>query len=272
METITFKCEVITPMFMGGADRNSVELRPSEFKGMMRFWWRAIKAENNIQKLKEEESKIFGGTGEGEGRSKVLIKIKPLNVSEGEYWPLPHRRNFKKKCFNVGSQFKVELSFKDIDENFFSNLFILTTLLGGFGGRSRRGFGCVQIIEPALPKIGHEYIVNLLSTIQNSYNQRNKIINSKSGGQYPWIKEIEIGKEYENWEDLLIRIGQATHNHRDPSFGNASPRMASPVYVSIIKLGSNYKPIVTTLNSYFPQGYTRWDFNKQNQFKKPILC
>ena len=54
VHSVIFKCRVVTPMFMAGADNETPELRPSEFKGMMRFWWRAIKAEDNIEKLKQE--------------------------------------------------------------------------------------------------------------------------------------------------------------------------------------------------------------------------
>ncbi|MGC8872690.1 MAG: type III-B CRISPR module RAMP protein Cmr1, partial [Caldimicrobium sp.] len=73
MKKVILKCKIITPMFMAGADRSNPELRPSEFKGMMRFWWRAIRAESDIEKLKKEEAEIFGGTGEKEGKSKVRI-------------------------------------------------------------------------------------------------------------------------------------------------------------------------------------------------------
>ncbi|MDW8109975.1 MAG: type III-B CRISPR module RAMP protein Cmr1, partial [Candidatus Kryptonium sp.] len=48
MHEITLSCSVITPMFMAGADGRTPEIRPSEFKGMMRWWWRAIKAEDDI--------------------------------------------------------------------------------------------------------------------------------------------------------------------------------------------------------------------------------
>jgi CRISPR type III-B/RAMP module RAMP protein Cmr1 len=74
MKWVKFTCSVVTPMFMAGADGRTPELRPSEFKGIMRFWWRAIREDDDIEKLKEEEAKIFGGT-EKEGKSKVAIRI-----------------------------------------------------------------------------------------------------------------------------------------------------------------------------------------------------
>jgi CRISPR-associated protein Cmr1 len=115
----------------------------------------------------------------------------------------------------------------------------------------------------------------MLNKISSRYQlDSSKITNTGEGGNYPWIKKIEIGKEYQSWEDLVKKIGQASHNHRDPSLGNASPRMASPIYVSVIKIGGKYHPIITTLNSYFPHdGYPSWNFNQQQEqdFKQEIL-
>ena len=72
---IKLKCRVVTPMFMAGADGQTPELRPSEFKGMMRFWWRAIKAEDDIEQLKRDETEIFGGTGETGCKSKINLRL-----------------------------------------------------------------------------------------------------------------------------------------------------------------------------------------------------
>jgi hypothetical protein len=116
-------------------------------------------------------------------------------------------------------------------------------------------------------------VLKLLKKIQSSYivKKSNKIINTQRCGNYPWIREIEIGKSYDTADELLKKIGEASHIHRDSSLGNAKPRMASPVYVSIIKQEDVYKPIITTLNSYFPSKYPRWNFGKQKDFKKEIL-
>ena len=269
---LTFKCKLITPMFMAGADRKTPELRPSEFKGMMRFWWRAIKAEDDIKRLKKEEAQIFGGTEEKEGRSKIWIRIKELKKKTGEYWPLPHKKNFLTNCYLPDSEFEFNLKINlKIDEEKIVSLVFLSFILGGFGKRSRRGFGSVQVENFKL-SISYELIKNLLNKIQNSYEIRNnKIINLKEGTNYPWIKEIEIGKPCKDVESLLIKIGKASHNCKDPSLGNANPRMASPLYVSVIRDEEGFKPIVTTLNSYFPRSYPKWDFKKQESFKEEIL-
>lgn len=41
METLTFTCKIITPMFLAGADGQTPELRAASIKGALRFWWRA---------------------------------------------------------------------------------------------------------------------------------------------------------------------------------------------------------------------------------------
>ncbi len=62
MKKLTFELEFITPAFIGGANQQA-ELRPASFVGLLRWWWRALKGECDIKKLREEEIKIFGGDG-----------------------------------------------------------------------------------------------------------------------------------------------------------------------------------------------------------------
>jgi CRISPR-associated protein Cmr1 len=281
MKSIKLKCKVITPMFMAGADGKTPELRPSEFKGMMRFWWRAIRADDEIENLRKEEAKIFGGTGEKEGKSKVMIKVCPQQISFSSYRPLPHSqtKTFTFPCICVNSTFEIFLRGEEEFINIFKNVLFLSTILGGFGKRSRRGFGSVAIIEPEELNLENLQKEELLSKILDTLNQidnhyeisSSKIVNKKSGGNYPWIKEIEIGNKHDDWETLLKKIGNATHNLKNPSLGNSSPRMASPIYVSVVKLKDGFYPIVTTLNSSFPQNYPYYDLRKQNDFKREVL-
>ncbi|MFQ3620256.1 MAG: type III-B CRISPR module RAMP protein Cmr1 [Spirochaetales bacterium] len=69
----TYELEVVTPLFLGGADPTHAEIRPASLKGILRFWWRAIygpqicepyikngKYEKGLQELKKQEEAIFG--------------------------------------------------------------------------------------------------------------------------------------------------------------------------------------------------------------------
>ncbi|MEO0272361.1 MAG: type III-B CRISPR module RAMP protein Cmr1 [candidate division WOR-3 bacterium] len=168
---LELKCRVITPMFMGGSDGLTPELRPSEFKGMMRWWWRAMKSCKDVSALRDEESLFFGGTGNGQGKSKVALRIINQDVRfekrsvievypgkiEGLKYILYSTFALKsggariiKGFITPGSTFLVRLAAFD-EESFrvgISSLW-MAIYLGGFGARSRRGGGNLEIIgEP----------------------------------------------------------------------------------------------------------------------------
>lgn len=179
MYSLKINCRLITPMFMAGADGRTPELRPSEFKGMMRWWWRAIKAEDDIEKLKKEEVKIFGGTGEGEGRSKVkvVINFDPIQFNEHRkdnlksWYQLNWRfdrngntlvgndagigylfystvlPNREKQFIKDGFEFDIQIN--SFDNEAFRQAIAslwLAIYLGGFGTRARRGGGNITVV------------------------------------------------------------------------------------------------------------------------------
>ncbi len=77
--------EVLTPLYLGGADQ-SAELRAPSLKGGLRFWWRTLnpipaKREKNDPRdgLAKKEARIFGGAGAGQGQAPFLLTVaKPL--------------------------------------------------------------------------------------------------------------------------------------------------------------------------------------------------
>ena len=171
MSSIMFRCEVLTPLFLSGANGQDAELRPSSIKGLMRFWWRALNGHFTLSELREEEAKIFGCGGEEARRSsfslRILQDISSVIIEKKQ--PLPHHTG-KENCeyltkpksckgiekFNSNKcqkgrpississgTFFVELRGKDLER--YKNLFEITCILGGFGKRSRRGFGSVRI-------------------------------------------------------------------------------------------------------------------------------
>jgi len=280
MKEKRIKCKLITPLFMAGNDKDTPELRPSGFKGMTRFWWRAIRAEDNVDNLRKKEAEIFGGSGEKEGKSKVMIKVIPEAISTSSYRPLPHSdtKKFPFSCIKENSTFDIILTAEANLISFFTKILVLSTILGGFGKRARRGFGSIEIVEPKEFSFGDldkdELLIKILEILKQlggHYEiQNSKIVNTNPGADYPWVKQIEIGNRPRTWELLLTEIGRASHNHKNPSLGSASPRLASPIYVSIIRLKTLYYPIVTTLNSAFPRNYN-FNLNKQNDFKRQVL-
>jgi len=236
MYTTKFKCSVVTPMFMSGADKSTPELRPSEFKGMMRFWWRAAKAENNITKLREEEAEIFGGTGESEGRSKVKIALK------GQSPPVGKDISDEIKDFSgckyllystfalktrgeriirkyIKSYYEFYITLEALDENSFKHALCslwLAIYLGGFGTRARRGGGCLSVKEDSGNPIGLNFKATAKSEselskwISINLSKIKSIIETVGTSKYTNLSEskILILKPRENWIDALNCIGE----------------------------------------------------------------
>jgi len=223
--TIKFQCETITPLFMHGADGKTPELRPASIKGVMRFWWRAINGDKkNIEELREEEGEIFGNT---EKKSKLIIF--PIEIIEEKDYKIsltPHHRegycsesDEEKNCFfkndrcmkankKIGKfyTFEIKMFLKNnsyINKEQLINLFQTVTILGGFGQRSRRGFGSIQIVEDEV-FTSLEEIEELIKSINPkfSFGAKNKKEN------YPYIIDIQIGKNGEkDFNRLLKKIG-----------------------------------------------------------------
>ncbi len=282
-QTINFKCETITPMFLAGADGKTPELRVPSIKGALRFWWRALNAnlvtKNNgnydYSELKRQESAIFGGTDNG-GRSKVIISIGQQSSNTTSAHPTPHKdKPFSKLAFAIGSEFEITISV--VENNVMNieqvkNLFIIVSLLGGLGNRSRRGFGSFKITEINDVKFEQPNYVKEIEIIIKSINPAYPFVNSSAN--YPFLKSIEIGQSDTN---ITLKIGKVTHSVKENSgwgynnsMGSAKPRFSSPIYVSVIKKNDDkLYPIITTLNTVPPNG--KGDVSIQKTFKTKLL-
>ena len=71
---------VVTPMFCAGANPGKAELRLPSFKGVLRFWWRALawsRLDGNLEEIRRQEDALFGSTGEGQSRVSMRLAIDP---------------------------------------------------------------------------------------------------------------------------------------------------------------------------------------------------
>ncbi|CUS91253.1 CRISPR-associated protein Cmr1 [Candidatus Kryptonium thompsonii] len=242
---LKLKCKTITPMFMAGADGKTPELRSSEFKGMMRWWWRAIKADDDIGKLRKEEAEIFGGTGEGEGKSKVRVIVKPGSIDIGNdvrevinddpglkylyYSTFSLRARGEpiiRKYYKPESSFSLEIvSFDYYSFGKASAALWASIYLGGFGTRARRGGGnlAVESAEPNNIK-GIEFYCNATSVdeLEIWLKENLKIViqlcNANVGSlQYTTLKngKILLFKPLRSWRDALNVIGERFKNFRN---------------------------------------------------------
>lgn len=87
---ITFDAtyDLITPAFLGGADRAKAELRVPSFKGALRFWWRALQGQHlhDAGKLRKREAQLFGSAEAGQSRvsMRLLVPASPPCAGKGE--------------------------------------------------------------------------------------------------------------------------------------------------------------------------------------------
>ncbi len=299
MEKIVFTCKTITPLVMNGAyGNNDPELRPPGIKASMRFWWRALHGHLNFDQLREQEAAIFGSTS---GRSKLLIRIvdnleKYVNVPLLEHRTGNNEREIRRNqtwsdAIKQNESFTIRLDCEASQITMIENLFIIACTLGGWGKRSRRGFGAVAI--NAINGTAYSAPANLAdlfacihNVVPSKYTNtgiqiESTTINQTSRDDYPKLWKIEIG----NTQAKLIDIGIATHQTKfnddtsinkidyGRSLGDGRTRFASPVYISLLENGL---PIISTLKKQWKRDNAgTWinevDYSLQNKLKNRIL-
>ncbi len=84
-------CRVVTPMFCGGADpERHAELRLASFKGVLRFWWRALawsRFGGDLRRVREHEDNLFGSASGRQSRVSMRLSpdfVPPSVVKKGE--------------------------------------------------------------------------------------------------------------------------------------------------------------------------------------------
>lgn len=173
MQKIQADYEIVTPMFIGGGDKQEEpEIRPPSIKGALRFWWRALQwgeclknsgdnVEQALRELHEQEAVLFGAAFKEDkyGQGKVLLKVKELpskpanmlNLSSGQQYLLGQglyhfRDGLLQQALASQQHFSVILKLDNkVDAQPILDALMLFGLLGGLGSRARKGWGSVAI-------------------------------------------------------------------------------------------------------------------------------
>lgn len=183
--TVTATIEVVTPLFLGGADpARTVELRAPSIKGVLRFWWRSLawsRHGGDLNTIQKEEQEIFGTAGDDRGslgqssfglrtrwlqESVRLAGTEPRSLTSSRpgasylgYGIINRGQgNPPRPCYEPAGRFELTLlAFKrnqgkpastKVEAELHPSLLDavkLFGLLGGLGGRSRRGWGSVML-------------------------------------------------------------------------------------------------------------------------------
>ena len=171
MDSVEFDIEIVTPMFLGGANTTDAELRVPSIKGMLRFWWRAICGIESLEEMKKTEAEIFGSTEQKASFSIQVVNSNNINsmlelkekgekfevhghyvsiidyLSYGTYKYEKRKGNvYFKQHIAPGSSFSLKFQFYNNElKDDILRAFYFFIAYGGLGSRSRNGFGSLYI-------------------------------------------------------------------------------------------------------------------------------
>ncbi|SDX45580.1 CRISPR-associated protein Cmr1 [Allochromatium warmingii] len=164
---------IITPMFLGGADRTPIDgLRPPSFKGALRFWWRALHWSDCLREAQDDtaglrllhrrEALLFGQAANGEetGQGRCLLRISgdtrtltkahlPSATAGHQYLlgqGLYHFRDaYLREALAPDATLRIQVRFRPEtthdERDSVARALLTLGLLGGLGSRARKGIG-----------------------------------------------------------------------------------------------------------------------------------
>lgn len=280
MPSLRLTVETLSPLLMYGADQNEPELRGSSFRGILRYWLRAVLGARYTDpaKLYEQESKILGSTERG---SNVAVRVQPsrnMQVESGQ-WVLPEHtsRNWRPRydAFPAGSEFRITLSTHPLDA---SNVLaedgdlvkavFLMTYFGGLGKRSRRGSGNLRVktakgYDPdeggiplaILPEDRAELRHHLLTV-------SDFVAGGRTVGNRPGFATfahdtcvVLLGTEvYGTLDEVFANSGDlwrvsGPYHHSGGIFGDVRPRRSSAIHMRVALTREGYVPQQTIFYS-----------------------
>ena len=166
---------VVTPMFCAGADRAQPEVRIPSFKGVLRFWWRALawsRLDGDLQRIQQDEASLFGSAGKGQSSFTLQLEIanRPPTYSQGcvlrsfpgakdpvgiganylGYGLMEAKRQGEliRACLSAPFDFSVRLRSRGLSDGPLKSLeqaLIAVGLFGAMGARSRKGWGSLSL-------------------------------------------------------------------------------------------------------------------------------
>lgn len=298
-------CETLTPVFLAGADIITPEIRMPSLKGVMHYWWRAAQHANFQTDLKQAEEQLFGSSDQEVGGSRFRLRVSDIDQSNQNHERkamLPHKdgkaalmRPFFSGCFSVGLYSRSGALCHHVAE-----IIELSAIVGGFGKRTRRGFGAFYIkpepgsLQPETPD--GDNLTAFLTRIQDLLNRmaaiptyRRSIDTATQTAtliydctepfdqlnyHYPTILEIIIKQKTQPIDNILKTIGSKSHFFAKPGFnkacGSGDPRQSSPICFSVYRYRTvDY--VVTTLLASSITANRANDISIQKKFRDEVL-
>jgi len=263
MHTTRYTLETITPLFLRGPDGETPELRPPSFKGMLRYWWRALHP-MPVDQLRKQEAKRFGSAGDRDGnQSSVRIRLLDRDLVEEDFQPVP-THNFRRRGYRPNQKFDLQISIDSRGESHRDEIdavLRLMILLGGVGWRARRGMGSLRLVsvdgnpvESSTDAL--ESVEAQIARLGTSFKRDGRTVtyvgpHADSGGPpYPWVQTIQTGLPREGgWESTVKEIAEVASRENSHYTGNHDdPRISSPLFVTVGCEEDMCWPLITSLN------------------------
>ena len=166
--TIEVKYQVTTPLFCEGVRGSAPQVRLSSFKGVLRFWWRALawsRYRRDLKTISDLEGAVFGSsTG---GQSRLLMTMDPQNEPPESYpigtpllgrgfqglpyvgyGVLDNQCRTTRPCLGAPFEFTVRMRGRGLTGEQIESLnraLIAMGTLGSMGAKSRKGFGSLNL-------------------------------------------------------------------------------------------------------------------------------
>ncbi|GAB4418546.1 MAG: hypothetical protein Kow00106_14570 [Anaerolineae bacterium] len=281
-----YSLNVITPVFLYGADQRQPEVRTASVRGQLRYWFRAIEGAgtSDLKELWKAESALFGST---EGSSVVSLRL----YADGElktasYAMLPHRTERKFQSWQDAISPDQKLSLEMVTRPGIDKVppkairaLVIWLLLGGLGKRSRRMFGALESSNLTGKLADGDALAD---TIGQNLQTIVKYSDLPGVPAFPTLhpnySRVVVGTVgFPDWksliEDLFGLLRSNKYRSHERTFGYAMDgRRASPLIAQVRRIGDRYYPVLTAmrstpdkdikwtiLDSFMDDAEARWD-------------
>lgn len=169
---------IVTPLFCAGANpEGPPELRLPSFKGVLRYWWRALawaEYAGDLHVIRQQEDLLFGSAGGGQSRVSMRLTqdSNPAAASRGEVLTVSQTNKnvvgdgarylgygvmkafginggqLTRACLRAPLDFTVRMRARDLNEResaMLANALTVLGTLGGMGAKSRKGYGSLAL-------------------------------------------------------------------------------------------------------------------------------
>lgn len=232
----TFDCEVLTPMFLGGADPNHPELRVASIRGAMRYWLRAILGGRygaDLKKVYQEEEKVFGSSEKGGAVSLRIVNEEPIETGMGGsvkgkqesgtaylWYAVDMGVGNNKRFIRPGTRFRVIMSSKEEESLLLAiEAFYVLSKLGGLGTRSRRMAGSfhADLIEQNVPTLKIDFSDSLKENLEKLTKTMMESLPSTPSFSVLHRESTEVWCSFgyrDDWQQITDRVGSALKQFR----------------------------------------------------------